>query len=126
MCCPPDMAGDLWPHVRPMVGAAMDRTDLGRLADLDTDVLSGNALLWVVVTDKIEGAGVTRLEITQHSKVCLIVAFGGKGPSQGLLSTIEQYAKAEGCDCVRWIGRKGWKRKMPDYKEISVVMERRL
>jgi hypothetical protein len=126
MCCPPDMAGDLWPHVRPMVGAAFDRTDLGRLSDLDTDVLSGRALLWVVATDKIEGAGVTRLELTQHSKVCFILAFGGKGPSQELLSTIEQYAKAEGCDSVRWVGRKGWKRKLSDYKEIGVVMERKV
>jgi hypothetical protein len=126
MCCPPEMAGNLWPHVRPMVGSALDRTDLGALSDLDTDVLSGRALLWVVASDKIEGAGVTRLEITQHSKVCFIVAFGGKGPSQGLLTTIENYAKAEGCDCVRWVGRRGWKRKLPEYKEIGVVMERKV
>jgi hypothetical protein len=126
MCCPPEMAGQLWPHVRQMVGSALDKTDLGRLSDLDTDVLSGRALLWIVADDGIKGAGVTRLEITQHSKVCRILAFGGRGPSQTLLSTIEEYAKAEGCDCVRWAGRQGWKRKLPEYREIGVVMEKRL
>jgi hypothetical protein len=126
MCCPPDMASELWPHVRQMVGSALDRTDLGWMPDLDTDVLSGRALLWVIADNGITGAGVTRLEITQHSKVCFIAAFGGTGPSQGLLTTIEDYAKAEGCDCVRWIGRKGWKRKLPKYKEIGVVMERKV
>jgi hypothetical protein len=109
-----------------MVGAAFDRTDLGSLSDLDTDVLSGRALLWVVATDKIEGAGVTRLEITQHSKVCFIVAFGGHTRNMELFPAIEEYARAEGCDCVRWVGRKGWKRKLPGYREIGVVMERKV
>jgi hypothetical protein len=129
MCCPPEMAGDLWPHVRPMVGSALDRTDLGALSDLDTDVLSGRALLWIIASDgTIESAGVTRLEITQHSKVCLIVAHGGSGANRWLhlLEGIENYARAEGCDCVRWIGRRGWKRKLPEYKEIGVVMERKV
>jgi hypothetical protein len=128
MCCPPDMAGQLWPHVRQMVGSALDKTDLGRLSDLDTDVLSGRALLWIIHGDGIESAGVTRLELTQHSKVCLIVAHGGGGADRWLhlLEGIENYAKAEECDSVRWVGRKGWKRKLPEYREIGVVMERKL
>lgn len=130
MCCPPDMAGDLWPSVRPMVCAAYDKTDLGTAPDLDTDVLSGRALLWIVHSDGhgIECAVVTKLEITQHSKVCFIPALGGVGSRRWLhlIDGIEKYAKAEGCDCIRWVGRKGWKRMLPEYKEVGVVMERRI
>lgn len=128
MCCPPDMAGELWPHVRPMVGAAFDRTDLGLLSDLDADVLSGRAHLWIVAGRGIEAALVTRLERTQHSYACFIVALGGKRRTRwlSLLGELEQFARAEGCDCVRWIGRDGWKRILPDYREAGVVMEKRL
>lgn len=121
------MVGELWPHVRPMVCAAFDRTDLGAASDLDTDVMSGRALLWIVHDGSIQCAVVTRLEITQRSKVCVIVAIGGVARSSlGLIAGIEKYANDEGCDCVRWVGRKGWKRMLPEYREVGVVMERRI
>lgn len=128
MCCPPGMVGELWPHVRSMVGRASDKTDMGSLSELDTDVLSGRALLWTVHGDGIEAATVTRLDLTEHSKVCTILACGGAGRSRWLhlLSEIETYAKAEGCDGVRLYGRRGWKRALPDYREIGIVMERKL
>ncbi len=122
------MAGQLWPHVRPMVCAAYDRTDLGLASDLDTDVLSGRALLWIVASERIECALVTRLEITQHSKVCFICALGGAGAKSWLhlIEELETYAKAEGCNSIRWMGRRGWKRKLPKYREVGVIMERRI
>jgi hypothetical protein len=128
MCCPPDMVGEMWPHVRALAGLALDRTDLGSLADLDADVLSGRALLWVISGEKIECAGVTEIHRTQHSKVCFIRAFGGKHHKKWkhLLSGIEEFARAEDCDVVRWIGRKGWARILPEYRVAGVVMERRI
>lgn len=128
MCVPPDMAGQVWPRVRSMAGQAPDKTDMGTLAELDTDVLSGRALLWIVCEDAIEAAVVTRLDLTEHSKVCTILACGGKNVRKGLhlLDSIESYARVEGCDGVRLYGRRGWKRALPDYREIGVVMERKL
>lgn len=123
------MAANLWPHVRAMVGAAYDRTDLGLLADLDTDVLSGSALLWVVEKDgSIACAAVTRIERTQASKVCTVLACGGKrfGDWKHLLSGVEEYAGQSGCDAVRWFGRKGWSRIYPEYREIGAIYERKL
>ena len=78
MCCPPAMAEDLWPHVRAMARAALDKTDLGLLSDLDTDVLSGRALIWVVSGGKrIHCAAVSQIQNTQASKVCMILTCGG-------------------------------------------------
>lgn len=128
MCCPPDMVVQVWPVVRSMVRKAYDKTDLGNAADLDADVATGRALLWIVAGDSVECALVTRLETTQRSKVCFICALGGAGAKQWLhlIGQLEAYAKAEGCDCIRWMGRKGWMRKLPQYREVGVVMERRL
>jgi hypothetical protein len=130
LCCPPDMVGDVWPIVRSMVAQAPVKTDMGSVSELDTDVLSGRALLWIVHSDErgIEAATVTRLDLTEHSKVCTILACGGAERSRWLqlLPEIENYAKAEGCDGVRLYGRRGWKRALPEYREIGVVMERKL
>lgn len=124
------MVGALWPHVRDMVGEAPRKTDMGSLAELDTDVLSGRALLWVVHSDSrgIECACVTRLDVTERSKVCTILACGGRGRGRWLhlLEQIERYAKTEGCNSTRLYGRRGWKRALPDYQEIGIVMERKL
>ena len=123
------MAVDLWPHVRILAGSALDKTDLGLLSDLDTDVLSGRALLWIVSDGSaIQCAAVTQIQKTQASKVCMILTCGGSKIETWahLLSGVEQYAKEEGCDAVRFIGRKGWKRIYPKYREIGAVFERKL
>lgn len=111
-----------------MVAQAPRKTDMGSLRELDTDVLSGRALLWLVNGDGIECAAVTRLDLTERSKVCTILACGGRGRVRWLhlLNQIEQYAKAEGCTSTRLYGRKGWKRALSDYQEIGIVMERKL
>lgn len=122
------MVAKVWQHVRWMVGRAPQKTDLGSLDELDTEVLSGRALLWIVWSDHIECACVTRLDVTEHSRVCTILACGGEGRSRWLhlMGGIENYAKAEGCDSTRLYGRKGWKRALPDYREIGVIMEKKL
>ena len=130
MCCPPWMAVDLWPHVRSLAAAALDRTDMGHLSDLDTDVLSGRALLWIVNSEdaKIDCAAVTQIQKTQTGKVCMILTCGGSGAKRwiSLIKGIEDYARACGCNSVRFMGRRGWKRICPEYREIGAVFERKL
>lgn len=129
MCCPPSLAAELWPHVQGWMKAALDRTDLGLLSDLEVDVLTGRALLWLVGDDKtITCAAVTQIQQSQASKVCMVLTCGGSRIRNWshLLSGVEEYARGEGCDSVRFIGRKGWKRIYPEYREIGVVFERKL
>lgn len=111
-----------------MAAKAPRKTDMGSLAELDADVLSGRALLWLVHGDGIECVCITRIDRTEHSKVCTILACGGQGRGRWLhlLNGIEQYAKAEGCNSTRLYGRRGWKRALPEYREIGIVMERKL
>lgn len=123
------MVGELWPHVRRMVCASFEKSDLGRASDLDTEVISGRALLWIIHDiGEIACALVTRLETTDKGRVCAILAIGGNGSKRWLplIAGIEKYAITEDCHCVRFIGRKGWKRVLPEYREVGVVMERRI
>lgn len=105
----------------------MERGDLGTFESVEDSVLNGESLLWLVWNaPKIEGAAVTSLGLTEKSKVCTIVAFGGDGHGVSLISKIEGYAKDEGCDCVRIFGRKGWLRRLKDYSAPKVLLEKRL
>lgn len=107
----------------------MERGDLGRFDDVESDVLDGRALLWLAwIWPNIRGAAVTRIERTEKSKVCVIIACGGEGMTEWLhvIKQIEDYARNEGCDCVRIFGRKGWLRALPDYSAPKIVLEKRL
>lgn len=105
----------------------MRRGDLGSFAEVEWSVESGGALLWIAAeNNRIEAAAVTELRRTELSRSCVIVACGGRGDWASLIGPIENYARAEGCDCVRLFGRKGWGRVLPDYAATKIVLEKRL
>jgi hypothetical protein len=125
VCVKPDLAWTIWPKVEHWVRAAMERGGLGLFDDVKEDVLNGDALAWLV-WDEPNLVGVVITQITED--VCCIVACGGDGilSRLPLLKTIEQYAIAEGCARMRIMGRKGWLRALPDYREHRIVLEKDL
>jgi len=44
----------------------------------------------------------------------------------GLLERIEEFARAEGCEATRIIGRRGWARILPSYRTKRIVLEKDL
>lgn len=129
VCVPPSEVEYIWGCVYPWIKRAMERGDLGTFDAVEDDVINGRALLWLVWNDPdIDGCAVTQLGRTEKSKVCTIVACGGEDARHwvSLIRKIEEYAKAEGCDAVRILGRKGWLRLLPDYNAPKVVLEKRL
>src|ERR1700760_2964724 len=48
-CVPPGNVARLWPHVAHYIMRAMARGGMGRFADVEADVLAGNAYLWVAI-----------------------------------------------------------------------------
>lgn len=127
-CVPPSLVGDVWPFVSERLLAAM-RGGTGSFKILESDVLSGGALLWVAMQgEKIVTAAVTQIGLGVDGKVCEIVACGGTDTLHHLhlLKKIEDYARNENCHATRIIGRKGWIRALPDYKAIRFVLEKEL
>ncbi len=107
----------------------MERGDLGTFVDVEQDVLSGGALLWLVWEDPIVlGATVTQIITQDNRKICMVVACGGEDGRSWvhLISKIEDYARNEGCELSRIVGRKGWMKLLPDYKESRVILEKAL
>lgn len=128
VCVPPEAANRVWPHVREFIEGAALRTNLADADTLRDDILSGAALLWIAVSDRIEAAATTCLIKANGSLYCELTSCGGSGRDNWiqLLNEIEAYAKAEGCRALRIYGRKGWQRVLPDYQVSNIVLERRL
>jgi hypothetical protein len=133
VCVDPKRVHEIWPHVAPLLRSAIARTGLSAFADIEHDILHGNALLWLAVSgdggvSAINAAASTSLQQTDSGKVCIITACAGADMARWLplINHIEAYAKDEGCRCVRIFGRKGWLRVLEGYEEKHIIMDREL
>lgn len=124
ICVNPARVSEFWPHARPLILAALMRTKLNDIEDVEAEVLSGKQLLWLAWSDRIEAAATTQLA----AAVCTIVACGGHERERWLplFEKIEKYAKAECCSTIRIFGRKGWERVLDGYHVEHVVLEKDL
>ena len=124
ICVDPARVEEFWPFARGLIKSAIDATELSSFEDAERQVLSGEQLLWLAVSDKIEAAATTHLS----NNVCTIVACSGHQMTRWLplREKIEAYARDEGCDRVRLFGRKGWERvlMLDGYHVEHVVMEK--
>lgn len=130
VCVDPDKLPQLWPHVSHFIEAAFasglgDEDAQSLKADLD----KREALLWVVWDgEHLIAAAVTRIVRTATKRVCILVAGGGRElwRWKHFIVDLEEYAKAEGCDAMRVMGRHGWKAIFPEYREPWICLEKGL
>ncbi len=129
VCIDPARVAEFWPHVRGLILGAIARTGLSHTRDVEASILSGRSLLWITWDGQaIDAAAATEIVANDLGKVCVLVACGGRNRRRWfpMLGKIEVYAKAEGCSCVRILGRRGWARLLKSYAARHVVLEKRL
>jgi hypothetical protein len=124
LCVNPADVAKTWPLARDLIKAAIERTELSDFADIEKDVLSGDQLLWLAISDRVEAAATTHLS----RNVCTLTACSGHQRERWLplFARIEKYAKDEGCHTMRIYGRKGWERVLDGYKAEYVILEKSL
>ncbi|WP_316176152.1 hypothetical protein [Bradyrhizobium sp. SZCCHNRI1073] len=124
ICVDPKEVSLVWEYAGGMIRAAIERTNLSDFAEIEKDVLSGDQLLWLAVSDHIEAAATTQLS----RNVCTLTACSGHQRERWLplFKMIEKYAKDEGCQTMRIFGRKGWERVLDGYHVEHVVLEKDL
>jgi hypothetical protein len=126
LCVNPADVAKTWPIARDLIRSAIERTELSDFADIEKDVLSGDQLLWLAISDRVEAAATTHLS----RNVCTVTAVGGYQRERwiALRAKIEKYAKDEGCHTIRAYGRKGWERVLANdgYRVEHVILEKAL
>jgi len=123
VCVNPADVQKVWPLARDLIRSAIERTKLSEFADVETDVLSGDQLLWMAISDHVEAAATTHLS----RNVCTLTACSGHQMKRWLplFERIEKYAKDEGCK-MRIYGRPGWQRVLNGYHVEHVILEKAL
>ena len=99
-----------------------------------TAIASKQAQVWGVVTDgNINGIWVTKIMENSHKFGVVWIAAGIptdkidlSGGIDLFLSSTEPWFKEMGCEYVKIVGRKGWKKALPEFKEHSVELRKYL
>jgi hypothetical protein len=130
ICINPERVLEIWPLARGLVKRAFE-SGIGDSTFEETEhaIMSGLALLWLAWDGSaIIVAVTTELVKTPRHKICLVTSCGGTELASwvGFMRNIEAYASAEGCDVVRVMGRRGWKRALPEFHEPWIVLDKAL
>src|SRR5712691_8829708 len=77
ICIDPARVHEFWPHVSPLIAAAMERGAITDFADVAEAVCAGHALIWIAWNGKaIKAAAVTELSAVNGTRFCTLVACG--------------------------------------------------
>lgn len=122
VCIPPPMLGDMWPHVGPYLVKgeyALTGSMHAALTDLN-NVLKAvhmrRANVWAVMDDyegRVIAGLITELYEDEGRRFLWVSRMGGERIQRwghALSETMNDYAKAENADCVRFYGRKALQR----------------
>lgn len=131
---PAAQLGDWWPLAIPHIERVLARGNaMMTLDDVREFVASELMQLWVLWDDrqaKVRGAGVTEICIYPRAKTCICRLFSADDDMRAQwlpkLGVIEEWAKAKGCDAVEVIGRPGWRRILPGYRQCHVTLRKDL
>lgn len=124
----------MWPMIEPLLQKAVDYSD-GKttLKETASDLMAKRKQLWIVIDEdkKIISAAVSMLQKFESGLVlATIVLLGGEGGDLNdildLRSEFETWAKTEGCNRVDMFSRKGWAKKLPDYKLVAYIMSKEI
>lgn len=107
------------PEVAAALAPAFDRFGLHDSQEWVDRCRADLAQLWRVG----ECWAITEAFTSRIGMVCHIVALAGQYTNE-IVTEIEQWAASKGCKKVLFTGRKGWARRMPDYTQTSITMEK--
>lgn len=123
--------GKTWPVIEPLVGSVIERSG-GRVSieTLMNAVSDGSQHVWAV-WDGHEIRALVGAEVgtvPTGLKICTINFATGRDSHEWLhlLDEIEEWARSIGCGKIEMWARKGWQRKLPDYRMTHVLLERDL
>ena len=122
----------MWPMVAPLLEKAVEHSHGNTtLKETAADLMAKRKQLWVAIDDdkKIISAAVSMLQKFESGLVlATILLLGGEGGNLNdiidLRSEFEAWAKTEGCSRVDILSRKGWPRKLPDYRLVGYLMSK--
>jgi len=131
---PLELVERFWPYALPHIQRGLDAVTTSETAEgLLAALLADKNGLWVIMEADnplpFLGAAVTCMRDTNHGLVAEIRYLGGRQGHRWIrtcLREFEGHARDSGAAFLHIEGRRGWRRFLPDYREIRTVIEKRL
>jgi hypothetical protein len=120
----------VFPHVAHWLASVVERS--GRrytLPVLVEMIARGEIQMWLIGDEKARGIVLTELYYAPSGlKFAAIRGAVGEGAEgwMHLIDVLEDWAAREGCVAIDALARKGWARRLPDYKLSHVFLEKEL
>jgi hypothetical protein len=127
---PVEYLGAVLPHVGPWLISIVERSGRRYTLPVLVDMIArGELQMWLIGDETPRGIVITELYYAPSGlKFAAIRAAVGDGAESWmpLISVLEAWATAEGCVAIDALARKGWARRLPDYKMTHVFLEKEL
>lgn len=125
----PDHARVYWPHIEPLIARAAEygwNTTDEVLALIE----QSQAQCWLALDEgRLIGTWITKIEQSGKGRFCLVWLAAGERVNEWIplvREYTEPWARENGCKEMQIIGRKGWVKKLPDYKWTAIVLRKEL
>lgn len=117
-----------WMQARPLIERSVNRSDDVTIGDVEAALEAGNAQLWIVDQGMVILAAVTQLLNVKAGRQAFAWQMGGDFARAGepLVAAFMEWARRQDCASVELNGRIGWRRKLPDWKAVSVTLRKDL
>lgn len=118
------------PHVVGRLQVIVDRSgERYTVASVAELLMRGEFQLWIIGDEAIKGVVLTELFFAPSGKKIMGIRAATGDAAEGwlhLMPELEAWARHEGCHSVEAIARKGWARRLSDYKMTHVILEKDL
>jgi len=119
----------VWDSVKNLITKTND--DVLNDNDIKGYLLNGDYTLWVAIDEEskdVVAAMTTEFAYYPRDKVCRVVTLAGERMKEwiGNLDMVEDWAKEQGCNYLDMYGRRGWIKVLPNWKEDSVLLRKKL
>jgi hypothetical protein len=118
-----------WPRVAPLIREALERGEGSYLeADVAMACMGGLWGLWLVERDgQVAALCVSEIINFPRKKKCLLRYLAGDWETiEAHIPDIEAYARAQGCHMLEGYARRGWARRMGDWEQRYVILQKEL
>lgn len=117
----------IWTKVAPLLQKALDGTY--DIIDVEQGLQDNRFQLFISWNNGIESAVITEIAEYPKAKVLRYVLAGGTNLENWLeeiQEVIEKFAKKNHCTQLEVAGRKGWLKKLKDFKEKAILLSKDL
>jgi len=125
---PTDVTTDtIWGDIEPLFERFACKTGEISPEQIRKGAVESGLQIWGLQdAERVHAVAVTEISDTPRGLVCTIrVACGEatRGIQERLLEAIGHWAREMNCVTVKIVGRKGWLRRFPRFKQTAIVME---